>query len=229
MEARHSEGGGGDHMSFGVEYKTDATENHHHANKEVQEIGVSIEQKYEEWEVEMNNLDGKLFVLKFEKEDGTGWDWVNPDSDSNPKPLKAGKNNWYEFRNHINNYYWKVHRGRTKFEVLEMKLADGTVTTNLNDHKNAVSVKYKFTFLKMSKIKAIKAWEFLKPQTEATAAEIKFTKIQDSGPPLTGKYKVVCVDAMGAEHETLPIPSNAHEGTVRHRIENDCPGFYETL
>ena len=46
-------------MAFGVEYKTDATENHHHAMKEVQEIGVSIDQQYEIWEIEMSNLDGE--------------------------------------------------------------------------------------------------------------------------------------------------------------------------
>jgi hypothetical protein len=41
IEGRHAEYSGADHMSIGVEIEKADTTGHHHAMKEIQEIGVS--------------------------------------------------------------------------------------------------------------------------------------------------------------------------------------------
>jgi hypothetical protein len=66
-----------------------------------------------------------------------------------------------------------------------------------------------------------------KTGTKATITAKALT--QNSAPPLTGKFDIVCVSEAGQESTAINMNSNSHEFWIGHAIQQQCVGLYNRI
>lgn len=57
---------GGDHLSVAVEIEQTTLANHHHAMKEIQQLGIGIDNNKDTTRITVENADGGLYILNFQ-------------------------------------------------------------------------------------------------------------------------------------------------------------------
>jgi hypothetical protein len=69
----------------------------------------------------------------------------------------------------------------------------------------------------------------VKASSQAVALIELPSEIGQSAPPISGSYKVKCVDKNGAASMTNDIKFNHNWYWAVHRIMNECAGLYDKL
>jgi hypothetical protein len=137
LEGAYAENGGSDHFSVAVEIEQSTIKGHHQAMKEIQELSVSQEMKFEKTRVTITNPDDKEYILIFK----------NPKNLEKNLPSKKikGKATASEFKKSIEKFYKDTIKSNINV-VRTYKDAAGLVTT---DKTKATEYVYEITVRKM--------------------------------------------------------------------------------
>jgi len=187
LETLGRDGDGGDHFSVGLEIEQTAISGHHHAIREVQEIGINVTQNHELTKITVNNPDNTKYKIMF----------TSSDLKQNLTKDIVGTWTGGQVNGAISDYYHKVH-GNWPDTTRVMYDSNGNVTTNAADSvKNVYTVQLRGlrgptpTTVSATAVKSTAS----SPMTitvDTPSADTPGTQL--SSNPLRGKYRVKCVN-----------------------------------
>ena len=136
IDARHSESIGSDHLTVGVEIEKADTTGHHHAMKEVQEIGVLTTRIFEEFTVTVDNPDDGIVVMAFR----------SPTNQTMmPQKQMKSNSNANEFKTAIRDYFIKQVNSDVDVTLVMTDASEAVTTDRTLTKKNV----YKVTLQKL--------------------------------------------------------------------------------
>lgn len=223
IEGRHREGGGTDHFSVSLEIDTTGTTTnasaHHHAMKEIQEIGLNTTLQFEKTSFTISNPDHSLYVIQVLKP-GSSTYWIS--EKISDKATSA------EVRNTLVDYYNTHFKTDIKVERQSLD-ANGQETADPTLMK---AYKYTITLKKLISGKSVSEIKFTKLNSTSTAS---FTRelpdtLQLSKPPLSGWFRMKCVSDAGIVSYSIAINAAKHNWwDIRHAIQQGCAELFEKV
>jgi hypothetical protein len=116
----------------------------------------------------------------------------------------------------IDNIWWRDWSVRSKCTVVKVNLdSDGKDITISNG--TMATVQYTISVDKLVAKPTSSQIIVSKTGTKATITAKALT--QNSAPPLTGKFDIVCVSEAGQESTAINMNSNSHEFWIGHAIQ----------
>jgi hypothetical protein len=221
IESHHVEGGGNDHFSVAVEINQTNSTNvtqmvgHHHAVREIQYVGIHTNDFRDTIRITIDNPDGGEFKLVLV--DSSGGMYTS-------SSITMGKSTW-DFNKAIREYYWKYHGSNIDVTTIWYDV-DGNVTTV---EANATKMEYNVTLQKLIDGASVKSVFVSKTTTKATMKVELPATVQTSSTPVSGKFRVKCVDAKGAVSYSEAASYNEHNVWFDTRIMNNCTGLYDRI
>jgi hypothetical protein len=177
---------------------------HHHAMKEVQEIGISLTQQFEKMRVTVINPDSGKFILNFQDPVSLAYNSSKEITANGDASHFASQIHSY-CRSVINNYCdveLESQVDRNIYTITLRKLRVGASTTNVLVAKTS---------------------------TTATVNVELPDQVQLSSAPLRGKYRVKCTDKDGYVRYSEEIKWSDSENWVNQHIMNNCTDFYDKI
>ena len=101
-------------------------------------------------------------------------------------------------------------------------------TETLNSTERVLSVYY-ITLTRLVSTLTASSISVIKATTSATIAVDLPSTVQASAPPLTGYYRIKCIDPDGYESYSDNIYLNSWAGTVKNAISNGCDRLYDLV
>ena len=185
--------------------------------KEIQELGVVPETVYEKTRITVDKIDDKDYLLIFR----------NPKNLAQmyPSTKIPGKATETEFKEAIKGYYENVLKTDI-FVKRTMKNAAGDVVADILE---ATKLEYEITLKKLISGTSTNSIKFMPQESKAEVTVEYAETVGKSSPPLSGKYKVKCVDKDGKVSMTGDIPFDSNSLYVSERIMKECTGLLEKL
>jgi hypothetical protein len=102
----------------------------------------------------------------------------------------------------------------------------GNVTTNATESVKNI---YNITMKKLIKGESTNKIYVAKTTTKSTISVEYPPDVQTSTAPLSGNFKIKCVDELGFESTSLSIAYNAGVSTIQSRIQEGCAKLYDKI
>lgn len=216
IESHHVEGGGGDHVSVAVEIEQTAVVGHHHAIKEIQYLGIDTANKRDTMRITIENVDEGQYILTLK--DPTSGDMTTSSA------ITVGCST-SSLRNAIVGHYYEYLGSNILVERF-MYDVNGTETESKSD---ATKFVYNVTTKKLIEGSSLNTVYVSKTTTKSTIKVEMPTEVQTSQTPLSGKFRVKCIDKDGFESYSEAIGYNWGYVTFGLRIMNNCTGLYDRI
>jgi hypothetical protein len=133
-------------------------------------------------------------------------------------PLMAANSSAATVYNNVKDFY-STSYGSDIGVVLTMYNSSGNETTNSTESVKNV---YNITMKKLISTESVTSIMQLTTTTKSTIKVEYPAEVQTSTAPMSGKFKIQCVDELGFESTSLAINYNDGVSTIKSRIESGC-------
>jgi len=215
LEMMGMEGTGSDHASVAVEIEQSDVVGHHHSMKEVQKLTVNTEQNKDTLKLTILNPDDGKYILNFQDPD----DLSKYRSSDVLKPTYSA----WDVRNRVKGVYLNKW-GAFPSVTLEMFDANDELTEDV-----ALQVKRVYTITCDRLIPRVSTSNVLvaKQTTTSTFSVELPIDVQQSSAPLSGKYRIKCIDSEGYESMSNLNPFFQNANWVALNTHIGCDMFYD--
>lgn len=201
VEGFHYEGSGGDNFAVSVEIEEDDSSAHPNAMKEIQRLSMIPDQTYEKMWVKIQNADSNSYRLKL----------TNPDDGEvfTSESIAADATNWV-FRSYIRRYF--IWNKGTDIDVTKISIdADGVET---DDADLIDAYLYEITLRELQAADSVSVITVQRVSTSATITTYLPSEVQQSSPPMTGKFKILCYNEDGESAYTESLSAGASTSNI---------------